>query len=361
MRVLFPFYKKTFGGSDKSAIEIIKILLEEGYEVHALLQQPNAALERELLAIGVNFLRLHTSWRFMGNLSNIILTPYWFFRFSLYLLVNKINVVHTNDKQAHFNWALACFFSRVKHIWHQRTVLEINRYRSFIIGLCSKFVCVSDYCVSKIDLGFLGPKVVFIHDSVDFSLAALSQRAESEPIQIGFFGGLRLEKKPYLFLDFAGDLLHRFGTREFYFHVYGDSASAQVDSFSREIQSRGLQGRVLYHGYTEDVQSKMSMCDFIVSMCPVEAYGRVSIEAAFCGSIPVAANTAGYSEVIENGLSGLLVDEYGTPAAYSAAVMNFLLKGREYQYQFICRMQEYVAHRYSYSAFKIKILNLYCF
>jgi len=96
-----------------------------------------------------------------------------------------------------------------------------------------------------------------------------------------------------------------------------------------------------------------------VSMWPQEAYGRVSIEAALAGSVPIAANVAGYAEVIEHGISGLLVDDYESPTAYAEAILEFLGRDPEWLREFKLGSQEYVRKRFSYIAYVNNIVKLY--
>lgn len=359
MRVLFPFFKRSFGGSDKSAIEIMKILLEAGYEVRAFLQQPNSPLEKELSEIGVKATKANSGWCFLGRGLDFFATPYWVLRFCLYLIFNKIDVVHTNDKQSHFNWVLVCCVCNVSHIWHQRTLLRLNRYRSFLLRLATQVVGVSGYCFSYVDLSFLKRKPLIINHAVEFSGVKACSKAADDRVKIGFFGGLRSEKRPFLFLQLAQCLVALGGEDKFVFEVYGGITDISIHDFEQAISSAGMSEHVSFRGFVENPIECMAGCDFVVSMWPQEAYGRVSIEAALAGSVPIAANVAGYAEVIEHGISGLLVDDYESPTAYAEAILEFLGRDPEWLREFKLGSQEYVRKRFSYIAYVNNIVKLY--
>ena len=359
MRVLFPFFKRSFGGSDKSSLEIIKILSSEGYVVSAFLQQPNAPLEKELSEMGVAFVKHDVSWCFLGRGFDLLLTPYWISRFCIYLIVNRIDIVHTNDKQSHFNWVLASFICGVKHIWHQRTLLHLNKYRSCLIRMATQVVGVSSYCLSCANLSFLKNKPLVINHAVAFPAVDFCVRTERQRVTVGFFGGLRSEKRPFLFLDFAERLVSLGNEHDFFFEVYGESTDISVADFESAICSKGMCEYFVYRGFVSDSAECMAGCDFVVSMWPQEAYGRVSIEAALVGSVPVAANVAGYAEVISHGVSGLLIDDYDSPTAYAWGILNFLDMELSRRQEFRLKARSHACEQFSYSAYSKKILDLY--
>src|SRR5690606_19497735 len=98
----------------------------------------------------------------------------------------------------------------------------------------------------------------------------------------------------FLFLEFAECLVSLGGADNFFFEVYGESTDISVSDFESAISSKGMRDYFVYRGFVSDSVKCMAGCDFVVSMWPQEAYGRVSIEAALVGSVPVAANVAGY-------------------------------------------------------------------
>jgi glycosyltransferase involved in cell wall biosynthesis len=89
------------------------------------------------------------------------------------------------------------------------------------------------------------------------------------------------------------------------------------------VRRMGLEGKVLFLGHRDDAMPVLKALDVYVQSSWGEGMGSVLIEAAACG-VPVAATTAGgIPEVVEDGVTGLLVLPR-RPEALAQAVMRLL-------------------------------------
>ena len=73
--------------------------------------------------------------------------------------------------------------------------------------------------------------------------------------------------------------------------------------------TKGLSGRINIYNYTSDLVSEYMKSQFLVLSSDYEGFGLVIVEAMACG-IPVVATNCphGPSDIIENGVTGLLSD-----------------------------------------------------
>ncbi len=70
----------------------------------------------------------------------------------------------------------------------------------------------------------------------------------------------------------------------------------------------GLQERVVFSGFTKDINEHMQLCDVTVLATPKETFGLVVIES-MANRVPViATNSGGPLEIIEEGVDGLFFD-----------------------------------------------------
>ena len=80
-----------------------------------------------------------------------------------------------------------------------------------------------------------------------------------------------------------------------------------VNELHQQIASLGLQHRVKFLGFRNDIPALMGACDLIThtSTAP-EPFGRVIIEGMLCGTPVVAAAAGGATELVEPGTTGWL-------------------------------------------------------
>jgi L-malate glycosyltransferase len=78
-----------------------------------------------------------------------------------------------------------------------------------------------------------------------------------------------------------------------------------------EARARALrvQDRVRFVGAQGHVEELLPLTDVFLLPSEHESFGLAALEAMACGSVPIASRAGGLPEVIEDGVTGLLVDE----------------------------------------------------
>jgi glycosyltransferase involved in cell wall biosynthesis len=79
------------------------------------------------------------------------------------------------------------------------------------------------------------------------------------------------------------------------------------EELRRQVEARGLAGRVIFTGRVDDVADHLRASDLFVFPSLFEALGISLIEAAACGLPSIGSRTGGIVDVIEDGASGRLV------------------------------------------------------
>ncbi len=89
------------------------------------------------------------------------------------------------------------------------------------------------------------------------------------------------------------------------------SGSGQVISIEqrlrKEAETAALQGRVTFTGRVENVAAYLQASDIFVFPTKDEALGMSAVEAQACGLPAVASRTGGVPDIIEDGVTGILV------------------------------------------------------
>ncbi|RAU21947.1 glycosyl transferase [Paramagnetospirillum kuznetsovii] len=75
----------------------------------------------------------------------------------------------------------------------------------------------------------------------------------------------------------------------------------------RQVEQLGLDGRVVFTGYRDDVSELMQMGDAVVIPSLTEAQPRVAVQAFAVGKPVVASNVGGVPEIVFDGETGRLV------------------------------------------------------
>jgi glycosyltransferase involved in cell wall biosynthesis len=89
--------------------------------------------------------------------------------------------------------------------------------------------------------------------------------------------------------------------------MFGEDAFA--DHLMRLASQLGIAERVSFTGFTDDVTSKLADMDVLVHASVVaEPFGQVIVEGMVCGLPVVATRGGGPSEIIEDGVTGLLYE-----------------------------------------------------
>ena len=139
---------------------------------------------------------------------------------------------------------------------------------------------------------------------------------------IGMVGWIWPWKGQDVFLRAAAEVVDRWPSATIV--IVGSTGD---ETFRREldvlVELLGLAGRVVFAGDRRDVYDWFDAMDVVVHASWGEAFGLVLVEAMALGKPVVATATGGPAEIIEDGVSGLLVapgDHQGMAAAIARAL-----------------------------------------
>jgi glycosyltransferase involved in cell wall biosynthesis len=125
----------------------------------------------------------------------------------------------------------------------------------------------------------------------------------ADTLLIGTVAILRAKKGHVEILDAVPEVLKRFPKAHFVFAGNG----AQTDNLKARIAADGLGDSVHLLGLRRDVTNVLASLDLFVLPTHQEALGTAFIEAGVMGLPTVASNVDGVPEVVQDGLTGLLV------------------------------------------------------
>ena len=320
MRVaLFYHRARTFGGSFLSVLDVVQGADRTRFHITALVPGlGNAADELRARGADVAFRREHRGARTPGYAVAIASFAWWLRR-------RHVDLVYISD---YVTWRSAelraARVAGVPTVVHVRAPLHAEyqdpelRAATLVVG--------NSHATLQAQRGFLDPdRMRVVHNFVDLDRFASGRDIrdsffQGRPPVVGFVGVFRPEKGVEYFLEMAALLKARMPDVRF-LAVGGESAVEDVGWLSKMkayAAELGVHDRVRFTGSREDIPDIMASLDVLVVPSLNEGFGRVIVEAGAAGVPVVGADAAGIPEVIEPGVTGVLVPPRDAPAMADA-------------------------------------------
>jgi glycosyltransferase involved in cell wall biosynthesis len=235
------------------------------------------------------------------------------------------DVIWANTHKAFVVSALSTLFSAKPVVYHLHDLLDPSHFsfwnRKGVVTLANFFACgvVANSEATARSFITSGGKKTLLHtlyNGFEFNKAPKPRQeptsvhqdfGEGKHFVVGLFSRLTSWKGQHILLEALASLPPHFCAL-----VVGDALFAEDKEYVRQlhqqVESLGLQERVRFLGFREDVWQLMASCDALVH-CSVlaEPFGRVVVEGMATGRPMVAVNAGGVPEIIEDHQTGLLV------------------------------------------------------
>jgi glycosyltransferase involved in cell wall biosynthesis len=248
----------------------------------------------------------------------------------------KVRIIHSYTPRNNILAAITGKIIGMPVIWHERNIpvkgeKDISRRYSF---LPEAIICNSNAVAERFRTKKGRPaKVNVVINGVDtkhffsgnppMKLKA-KINPESKPI-VGLVSNLGKRKMPEYFLDAAGHVLKTLP--DVLFLIVGGEFSEEDNGRQKELENKsqelGIDTHVVFTGFVPNVVDYVRLCDVGTAVTENEACSRAILEMMACGKPIVAFNTGGNPELIENGVSGKLV-EFGNINALAKAIVELL-------------------------------------
>lgn len=137
---------------------------------------------------------------------------------------------------------------------------------------------------------------------------------------VGIVGRICEDKGQYIVID-ALEKLKKLNIKAL---IIGHTMSDEyLDKLKERVKSLNLEDRVIFSGFTKDVNEHIKICDVTVLASYKETFGLVVIESMINRVCTIATNRGGPIEIIDDGVNGLLFDR---SSENLAAKIEFLYK-----------------------------------
>lgn len=270
-------------------------------------------------------------------------------RIARFLRAEGVSLVHTNSLKANLYGGLAGKLAGRPVVWHLHDILGEGFFprafcRSFAIfgSLFADAILCNSLATRKAFIGYGGrpEKALTIWNGIDVNRfdpcrhPSGSLREElglpAHVPLIGHLGRLAPWKGQRYFVEAAARIRERIP--EAHFLIVGEALFGDVDRAYREelealIGKLGLSHCLKLVGFRDDIPSVIAALDLVVhSSVEPEGFGLVLAEAMAMRKPIVAVKVGGVPEVIQDGVTGLLVPPRD-PSAIARAALTLLKDG----------------------------------
>jgi glycosyltransferase involved in cell wall biosynthesis len=257
--------------------------------------------------------------------------------FRLRQLLNEqhIEVLHTNSLKAFVLGGIAGRLQRVKVIWHVRDRIADDYLPHRVVWVMRRMAKIlphfiianSSATLETVQLNGKPPAMV-ISSGVDLSKFSPSQAlatSSSEPNTarskiVGLVGRICPWKGQHIFIE-AAALVHA-RWPDVRFQIIGAALFREHDydlELRRRVDQQRLERVLEFTGFQSDVARAISGLDILVHASTVgEPFGQVIVQGMACELPVIATDGGGVPEIVQDGVTGLLVPMGDAPAMADA-------------------------------------------
>ena len=237
---------------------------------------------------------------------------------------HRATAVFAHVSKAHLYASPAAWLEGVPYLWWQHATPRPDQAMEQLARRlpAALVICSSDLAAqAQRSLGS-GPPVARVHPGLDPPAGA---GAALGGTTVGMLTRLQRLKRVELALEAAPAVLAAVpGAR---FEIAGGASAAFDGDYPAELEALtarlGLSHAVRFATEVADAQAFLRSVDVLVHVAAVESFGLVYVEAMLAGVPVVAPDRGGGTEIVRDGVDGVLVDVEDR-AALSAAIVGLL-------------------------------------
>ena len=325
--VLYIIWSLTQGGAERVVINLAKGLDKTRFRpVVCCLNEPGE-YAGELESLGIKVISLNKKPKLdlgiIAKLSNVMADE-------------RIDIVHTHLWTASFWGRIAARIAHVsvvivtehnldtwKGIFHRLSDRFLSLWTDKIIAVSQS---VKRFYVEKIGISQGKIEVIYNGIEIDKFKSEIRNSKFDGPTTLAIIGRL-VEQKGHRYLFEALSSLN--GKYRVKLMVVGDGPIK--DNLQSTVAALQLEDKVVFSGFRNDVSQILKSVDILVIPSLREGLPIIALEAMAAGVPVVATNVGGNSEVVIDGVTGLIV-EPKNPSALANAISS-LAQDRNYAFQ----------------------------
>ena len=354
------------GGTETQAVELALRLPVSEYEVTMGCLRAEGPLLEKLRGSAVNVREFHPS----GGLDSAA-GLYELIKLAGYLRREKFDVVHTHDLWSNLMGVPAARLARVPAIVSSRRDLAhfdwyqgkrrhwLRRIQNLSGVVLANATPIRDALISED--GFAPEKLRVIHNGVDTEKFQRAQRDRARlfpdvgnEMLVVLVGNMHSDVKGHPWLIAAAPTVVReFPEVRFVFAGDGELRP----TFAAQVAQLGLEDRFKFLGRRSDIPEVLASCDLAVLPSRAEGLPNAVLEYMAAGLPTIASRVGGNAELVQDGVTGLLVPAENA-SALAGALLRFL-RDPEQARQIANNGQRFAVENFSFERLIREIDELY--
>ena len=242
----------------------------------------------------------------------------------------QITIVHSHHRMAAF-YAEFAAPKKVVKVANAHNTFTDKKKLTQLAYRNTKVIAVGETVKKNLTEYFEIPKkqICIIHNAVKpfdgnvVPIKVLYQEHTKGNVLIGNIGRLSEQKGMSYFIE-AAEITAKTHP-EARFIIVGEGE--EKEQLHAQVKAKGLQDKVLFLGYRNDIQNVMSQLDFVVLSSLWEGLPLTPIEAYSVGKTVIGTAVDGTPEIIRDGVDGYLVEQRNP--VQLAEKMNELIENPE--------------------------------
>ncbi len=286
MNILFVISSSNFGGAERYLETLTEDLRKRGH---------NLFVYRNSFGTNEDVLKRNVAEDIVTSIKNSV-SPFHIYRMLRMIKKHHISVIHTHLSKASVLGGIAGHMACVPSVG---SVHGLNRYKDYRFN--THMIAVSDTVRSGlIKSGAPEKDITVVYNGVPECHNKGIDKYDDDLIRILFAGRLSHEKGADLLIKAMASL----GNGPWRLQIAG--RGVEMEDLKKMTLEYGLQKRVEFLGFVEDIRERMARSDLVVQPSRKEGFGLSAAEAFSCAVPVIASDAGGLKEVVQDGVNGFV-------------------------------------------------------
>jgi glycosyltransferase involved in cell wall biosynthesis len=317
MKILQVCSAESMGGGERHVIELTQAMIERGHQLSMAVREGSPLIEA-LAGYPIH-------WHELGlrNALDVISAQ----RIANAIRKDRVDILHAHLARDYTFCGLAARIAarrgnpvRFFITRHHFNPIKSNQLYAWTIGEARALIAVSDSVRENLVESFpdLADRIVTIPNWIDpggcGSLSREEARARlgvTRRLAVGVIGQITRLKRQDLFIEAAWRLIKEHHWSDAEFLIVGEAGPDDEAYFNqlRETANRVRLGdQMRFTGYVENLPELLAAFDVVAAPSDNEAFSLALVEAMASACPVVATRAGGMAEIVEDGVTGLLVE-----------------------------------------------------
>ena len=366
-KILLTHSSNDLYGASKILLNIIELLISEGYEVYLFLPEKGPLNENNIIKkCKVKIIELGVFRKQYFNFFGLINRLYYIIKSALiirsFILRNKIGLVYTNTSTL-ISPTIASKLCNIPSIFHVHEIpISSKLYTKFLatfFNIFSDKVISVSKSVTKywIDNGLSKEKITTIYNGFNFNFKTQKKIPKSEIIFCNI--SRIIPYKGHLFLIELFNELSKYKNHLF-LNIIGDTLPVYESYFNKlkeKVSHYNLEKNIRFMGFKPNIKDYLKKSNFLIH-CPInpDPLPTVIFEAIESNIPVISTNLGGAYEILDSGKNGLIIDNHSIKKS-TYNILNFI-KNQNHQDKNINNAKNFVMQNFQLSLFNNKLKTI---